>query len=276
MERIITSGSTLEANRWEEQYYLGFNPDAQIEYGAKHTIIRDSSLSDVAKLIEKVWNFPSGTCTEASTQACLHIFGTELSEGFFSHGIILVEGVTDKFALQTVARHMGKSLAENNIAILPVSGKGNIDKPWMVFTQLKIPVYPVWDADEDCAENDKEQTTKTNKALQRMVNIQDKEIIEFPSGTKKNYASFNNDLEHQLKADFGEDDYNAALQEALKQFGLSAKQGKKNPYVVSDTIRRLYESGKKSSTLESIIAAAFLHIFPKREDAEIDVVKTAA
>ena len=234
----------------------------------KHTLLRDASIADVAKMIEKTWEFTEGTCTEESTKARLHIFGTELSEGFFSDGVILVEGVTDKAALETIANLKGKSFAENNVAVLSVNGKSNMDRPWMVFTQLGIPVFPMWDTDANCDKDNELEVIRTNKALQRMLGIAEADIIDLPAGVYQRYACFQNDLNEQLRADFGDTDYNASYLKALDDFDLISKQGKKNPYVLSSLIRYLYAENKQAETLEAIIDAAFLHIFPKQEPSD--------
>jgi predicted ATP-dependent endonuclease of OLD family len=206
--------------------------------------------------MEKVWEKPVGSFTKDSLMARLHTFGTELSEGFFSDGVILVEGTSDRAVLNAIANEMTRSFPESNISVIPVNGKNNIDKPWLVFNQLGIPVYPVWDSDTSKATKD---SIKANRALQSMLGKNKGEVTDFPAGVFSNFACFGDSMNETLKTDFGAD-YQPALNSSSEKLSLSADDGKKNPYVLHEMITNLYKNKKQAHTMESIVKAAHEHI----------------
>ncbi|WP_407470506.1 AAA family ATPase [Xanthomonas campestris pv. raphani] len=107
----------------------------------KHAHLTSLSLDNVAKRLEKANNKAPGTWTATTLAPRLHILGTELSEGFFANGVVLVEGRSDRSALQACARLLGLDFHAAGIAILPVEGKLNLDRPYAVFTELEIPTF---------------------------------------------------------------------------------------------------------------------------------------
>ena len=216
----------------------------------KETKLNFTSIREVADLLEKSWEKSQGDFSEESTQSRMHIFGTELSEGFFADVVVLVEGATDKAAIQTVAELMGYNFPEHNIAVLSVSGKPNLNRPCAVFKKLKIPVFLIWDSDK----NKNEDKSDINEALQRMLGVDDSKIEKHPKGIFESFACFEEDLNVQMKNDFG-DDFQQVFEEACRTLGYGASKGDKNPYVISETIKGLYEKGKKFKTLEGIIEA---------------------
>lgn len=229
------------------------------ESEVKHTTVKSASIREIAEMLEYATEAPKGTYTEESTRSRLHIFGTELSEGFFADGVILVEGISDKAILNITAEIMGLDFPKNNIAVLCTGGKQNMDRPWMIFSQLGIPVYLLWDADADAKSSDKSQAIRNNRTLQKMILNDDRELLEFPEGINNSYACFKNNINDQLRVDYGSD-YDPAFSEACKRFNISKQKGEKNPYVMTEMIRILAKDGKKSSTIEGIITASIKYI----------------
>ena len=107
--------------------------------------------------LERGWGQPEGSFQTATLVPRLHILGTELAEGFFANGVVLVEGRSDKAALSAVARLMDRSFEAAGIALLSAEGKENLDRPLVIFRSLGVPTYVVWDCDEGI-KNAKPQT----------------------------------------------------------------------------------------------------------------------
>jgi predicted ATPase len=230
-----------------------------VDTDIKETKMTRSSVSALSRALEEMWGEEKNSYNDEATKARLHIFGTQLSEGFFADGIILVEGASDKAALEAVSEFMGQSFNRNNIAVLPVHGKANLDRPWAIFTKLGIPTYLVWDSDVNATGEDKKQAVRANKALQNSMGIPTGEIVEFPDVIGVRHACFAVDLNSQLEKDFG-DDLIAEMAAVSKAHGMSAQRGRKNPYIIKEVIQNLYKAGKKAPTLEALIVAALKHI----------------
>lgn len=124
----------------------------RIEYEGrnyKQCALQALDLAEVARKLELGWGEEPGTFNAQTLAPRLHILGTELAEGFFANGVVLVEGRSDKAALTAIGRLMGINFGAAGIAILPAEGKGNLDGPLVIFRELGIPTFVLWDYDMD-------------------------------------------------------------------------------------------------------------------------------
>ena len=224
----------------------------------KHCTLSALDLSRVALRLEAAWEAEPGTFTGNALGPRLHILGPELSEGFFAKGVVLVEGRSDRAAILATAKLMHLDLEGAGIAVLPVAGKPNLDRPLAIFRELGIPTYVVWD-------NDAEQWKKTKKdhnlPLARLC-IQPGEEVASPSGTvvAESYAHFNTTLEDLLREELGAEMYTACLAEVCESYDLPAgKDQEKMPAVMYDLLSTAAQKGAKSPTMESLVAAIAVH-----------------
>lgn len=125
-----------------------------------------------------------------------------MSEGFFADKVVLVEGESDRAALEVVAEHNGVDLNGNNISIIPVGGKGNILTAYLMFNGFNIPTYPIWDLDL--------YPDEMNKKLFSAVQYKTKRTPTSPI-VRKNFAVFNKNLEDVIKNDLGEKNWGCCL-----------------------------------------------------------------
>jgi hypothetical protein len=51
---------------------------------------------------------------------------TEMAEAFFARSVVLVEGISDQLALETLAERRGRNLDAEEISIVPIGGATNI------------------------------------------------------------------------------------------------------------------------------------------------------
>ena len=70
-----------------------------------------------------------------------------MGEGFFADVVVLVEGEDDRAAILGFARSKESDFDGLGITVIPCSGKSSIDRPLLIFRQLGISVYVVWDGD---------------------------------------------------------------------------------------------------------------------------------
>ncbi len=115
-----------------------------------------------------------------------------MSEGFFADKVVLVEGESDRAALEVVAEHNGVDLNGNNISIIPpVGGKGNILTAYLMFNGFNIPTYPIWDLDL--------YPDEMNKKLFSAVQYKTKRTPTSPPIVRKNFAVFNKKFRRRNK-----------------------------------------------------------------------------
>ncbi|ASJ05368.1 ATP-dependent nuclease [Thermococcus barossii] len=179
-----------------------------------------------------------------------------INEGFFADKVVLVEGWSDKAALEVVSEYNDIDLEGNNISIIPVGGKGNILSSYLLFTGFNIPTYIIWDFDRD---NDEQ-----NKHLFNAVGYKSKRNIA-SSIIKKNFAVLNKNLEDVIKRDLGSKNWHIVFSKLRKDNIILGKDDLKNYapmkrfielwYNPTDDIKDklIKSSGESLKTLEKIV-----------------------
>lgn len=222
----------------------------------KQCELRSLDLEVVASRLSQAWNKEPGTFTASTLVPRLHILGSELAEGFFANGIVLVEGRSDKSALHACARLLGLDFESAGVAVLSAEGKGNLDKPYAIFTELGIPTFMLWDCDRGIKE------AHANLPLLRLVQPEPQPVVApISTNVAANYAHFENTLEAVLIDEIGSELHQTCLRDACEPFGLAAgKETHKIPEVMHHTLRLARERGATCQTLESIVRAIWLHL----------------
>ncbi|CAN7151708.1 ATP-dependent nuclease [Rhizobium sp. LjRoot254] len=219
----------------------------------KQCTLQALDLGIVAQKLEHGWGKPTGTFTAETLMPRLHILGAELAEGFFANGVILVEGRSDKAALTATARMLGVSFEAAGIAILSAEGKANLDRPYVIFRELGIPIFMLWDCDQQLAEA--KRTPATDLALSRLVKPDDQfEAAPTHDLISDCYAHFEKTLEHKLKDDLTPEVHAECLAAACEPFGVHPNNDtQKIPEVVYQTILRAKEHGRESDMLKNLV-----------------------
>lgn len=221
----------------------------------KHCELRALDLEQVAGKLETASQAAPGTYSAATLAPRLHILGPELAEGFFADGVVLVEGPSDRAALYAVADRLGVNFESAGIAVLPVVGKNNLDRPLVIFRELGIPTYPIWDCDGV------EEATQNLRVLRAAD--PDAEHTEAAPETlvKERYAHFAGKLEKTLIAELGQSVYDAALAAACAEFDAPAgRDAQKSPEIMKRLLALAEEQGATSPTLESLVETIWVQL----------------
>lgn len=221
----------------------------------KHCSLQALDLNKIAQKLEVAWDKEPGTYTSATLTPRLHILGAELAEGFFASGVVLVEGRSDKAALAAVAKMMGVNFEAAGIAIVSAEGKGNLDRPFLIFRELDIPTFVLWDCDQHLPAN--KRTPRIDLALVKLAQPTD-EIDATPTTDHIGdcYAHFANSLEHKLKEDLTADVHAACLAAACEEYGVHPNDDtQKIPDIVYQMLNRAREQGHESVMLKNLVRA---------------------
>lgn len=170
-----------------------------------------------------------------------------MGEGFFAEVVVLVEGEDDRAAILGFAKSMNHDLDGRGITVIPCFGKANIDRPLVIFRQLGIPVYVVWDGDYGV----KDAKPEHNRYLLRLL---DKPELDWPNFGEESSACFKVNLEKTLQDEMGEESFAQWLLEAQQRLGIAKKKhALKNPAVLEQIVEKATSNGKTSGSLEKII-----------------------
>lgn len=171
-----------------------------------------------------------------------------MSEGFFADVAVLVEGEDDRAAVLGVASALGYELESMGCSVIPCGGKKNLDRPCLIFRELGIPVFVVWDGDKDS----NGAKAEDNHCLLRVAGM---EPVDWPdSQVGKTFACFQGTLEDLIRAEIGPELFDKELRECQVALGFPKKKHAiKNPIVVATIIKEAKKQGKTSTTLELIV-----------------------
>lgn len=178
----------------------------------------------------------------------LHIFTPEIAEGFFAKKVVLVEGEGDAALLRGFITHLGRDCLAEGMHVVPVHGKANIEKSLVIFSQLEIPAFVIFDNDQP---DNKPSERDTNRSLQQICGHTD--ITDWPSGCFSRFAALNGKVEQQVRSAVGADHFNTTVANVADLHGLKPKDALKNPMVASAILGVFLGEKRKFEFLEEIV-----------------------
>ena len=210
----------------------------------KATAVRSASVNSIASKLDQNFKDPyNETNFEARLQA---IMTPMINEGFFADVAVIVEGEGDRAALLEAAHAMGCSLNALGIAVIPCDGKGNLIRPLVIFGELGIPTYVIWDGDKNAATPQPE----LNRRLLRVLQMNE---VDWPKHIGSESACFENALEDTLKLEMGAAIYEQAMNAAVQHYSLTGRNSRKNALVMHRVVEEAFANGNGSATLTLIV-----------------------
>lgn len=231
----------------------------QLESGGQQAPSSRVSQVDLDAAATELWEAggkPDPEYTADTLQTRLRVFtDTPVSEGLFARGVVLVEGQEDQALLAAGQQQEHVDLRETGVVVLPVGGKTCLDRPLVLFRQLGIPAYVLFDGDAD--END----AKTNRLLLHLLGGEP--CDKPPTAVTDTYAVFRTDFQDAIQRELkgqGSTSYHEIRVAVCHEFGFSSSKGKKNTAVLRETFRRLQDEGQNSALLGEVMDALQTHL----------------
>lgn len=141
--------------------------------------------------------FLAGKVTEESIREHYsHAYNRSRNEGFFAKKVLLVEGDTEEYSLPIYAAALGIDFDLLGISVIESGGKGPMDRLFRVFNELGIPVFMLFDYDEN---NKDPNIVEKSKELLELVG----EPTDVPTGfyCGKRAACFQANWEQTMAAE---------------------------------------------------------------------------
>ncbi len=165
-----------------------------------------------------------------------------VNEGFFAKELVLVEGFSDCVFIDWLVDKINKrsDFDKRGIAVIPVFGRNNLAKPIVVFEEIGLKTYFMFDADGSKKDmEDAENTAKTNKMLMK---IGGEKPEKFPTTfIGKKFTCFADNMEKEIERRISTEIWNDCLDELKKDYGFNRDVAKKNPIVM----RKVYDLANK-------------------------------
>lgn len=214
--------------------------------GKKITAIRKSSLTDVAESLCRIEKKTDVKGVKSKLRAKLEVLMTPLlNEGFFADVVVLVEGEHDKSIILGTAKAKKEDFDERGIAVIPCGGKGNLLRPAIIFKQLGIPVYLIWDLDQS-GTND-----KINASFLRFIEENENTDSDFV-GSKG--ACFADKIEVTFKNNIGDELYDRLMAEECRNFEIDIDDGIKNTVIAKNIIIEASKEGFEAEFINDTVS----------------------
>ena len=213
------------------------------------TTVHATSLTQVADELWDISNREGVRYTADTLRPRMQVLLTPwMNEGFFADVVVLVEGEGDRSALLAVGELEGHDLESMGICVVPCRGKRSLDRPTVVFRELGIPTYVIWDNDD----GNRDARPEDNRHLLRLVGAEEQ---DWPAGVWDTHAALDGNLEQVLEREISEEAFEALLSERRNEFGMRSDQARKNPFILRSIIRDANAKGLRSCTLSKIVNA---------------------
>ena len=220
------------------------------EEGTSISEVRQVSYEEVVDRLKSVLLDPAKGLDVEGLKVRLHTLTPTVSEGFFATKVVIVEGASDEAAIRAGVELVGKSLEAEGVSLVSVGGKGNIDKPMIIFNLLGIRTFCIFDSDSDKSQND--QKGALNIQLQKLCGCE--EPIEFRTHVSDDFASFDTNLEKVLRSEIGAECFDEAVAHAAYVYGMDHASVKKCPAPMKHVLQRCAGNGHESASLSAIVA----------------------
>jgi predicted ATP-dependent endonuclease of OLD family len=130
-----------------------------------------------------------------------------VTEGFFASVAVLVEGETDFGVLVELARIRDLPWERLGVVVVPCGGKRSIDRPALVFREVGIPIFVLFDGDKKQAVKKPDKaaaSSRQNRSIQRICGVE--APVDWPTGLAKEhpFAVFEDRIEDYFKERLGD------------------------------------------------------------------------
>ncbi len=216
------------------------------------------SIESAGRRLQNTCEIPAGTDPSITfISRCRSVLNSIINEGFFGNAVLVVEGQTELGVFAALASLMSAEWDEKGIVVVAANGKNNLDRPIIVFEGFGIPVYWVFDTDENSRGSEKEKVAAKNLNLQKELGA-----ILSPEAFPRTYvgekcAAFSNNIETYLRETLGADNFDSIRQEIAEEQGYSSEEKVgsilRNAAGASLFVIKAYERGLCLPKLEEII-----------------------
>ncbi|MDE0654324.1 MAG: ATP-dependent endonuclease [bacterium] len=211
------------------------------------TFVRSATLDTVAKELEEATDTGNEFTAETLKPRLQSVMTPIVNEGFFADVVVLVEGDSDRAAIERAARAMKQNFVADGIAIIPCGGKDNLDRPLIVFRGLGIPTYVVWDGDK----TERGHHSPPNQRLRRILEMSETEPLDHVGDQS---ACFEEDLNQVIRDEIDETHYNEAFEDAYRRYGLTRDDAEKKALVVERIVEDAVAHRSECETIKAIVS----------------------
>ena len=181
-----------------------------------------------------------------------------LNELFFTHRLILVEGLEDVAYLWSYLHLLDKEDEFRSLGghIVATNGKSELLQPLAIVRHMKIPTYVIFDADADKPDRNgsRAKHEKDNGALLALLGRAADDPLPAATYSDRGFTMWHSDIGAIVEADIGKDEWMAFRAEADNRYG-HAGGLRKNSLHIGASLAFAWQAGKRPESLEQLCAA---------------------
>ena len=226
----------------------------RIDRSTSATRIAQTSVVEITKLHGKILGRQPEALSgsRAKTHAALQ---ESISEMFFAHRVVLVEGYEDHAFIETYLNllKLKDEFRRLGCHIVPCNGKSYMIRPLIVCRQLGIPVVTVFDTDADKPDTSGSRIKhkKDNLAILKLCNMDAHDPLPTDTVWGESVVGWYSDIGGVVRAEMGEEEWDKIKAVCEAEFG-SVGGLKKNPMFVAEVVTQAWYEGMRSSSLDRI------------------------
>jgi putative ATP-dependent endonuclease of OLD family len=221
--------------------------------GSSHAIVKQAKYDRVATRIAEA----SGKMRQRrqSMAAILHrSLQRDISEMFFGHRFVLVEGVEDAAYISAYIHLSGRTEAfrRGGHMLIPAHGKSNMLEPLAVALEMEMSFLVVFDADgAETRQQAREQHRIDNTCILRALGARDPPAFPAEPLWLDHCVVWPNKLSDLVESDIGPELWSSSRQQSDERWGHAGNLAK-NPLHIGSTLHVAWEAGGRSATLENL------------------------
>ena len=180
------------------------------------------------------------------------IFQSTVNEMFFTHRLVLVEGLEDVSYILTYFGLLGKldDYRRMGCHIVPVNGKSQLLMPLIVAKHMNIPTYVVFDADSD-QRKFQDKHKKDNKAILSLLGEPERDPLSTTTIWGLGFTMWHSDIGSTVKNDIGEAKWKLFQEKADSMYG-QAGDLKKNGLHIGAILALAWDNECQSENLKRL------------------------
>lgn len=262
-QQLVTNGSQVLVCTHNPQFVRGEKFDdvrlSRIAGEPAKAEVRQVTMDKLAARIENATG-KRPKALEGSFIKIAQVLQPTINEMFFTHVLILVEGISDAAYITGYLTLTDRwdDFRRFGCHIVACDGKPAIVQPLAIAKEMNIPVFTICDCDKDnCSNETKRQLhEKDNKAILRLCAQDDS--VPFPDDAlwASDLVMWPSEIEKAIKDDVGNDKWIALRQKVRTEHEINDVGGlDKNPTFVRLVLAQAWEDGIKIPSLEKLCTA---------------------
>jgi putative ATP-dependent endonuclease of OLD family len=259
-QKLVSNGSQVIVCTHNPLFIKGEGFDdvrlARIVEDPPRAKVRQVTIAKLADRVEHATGKRPKT-PEGSFIKIAQVLQPSLNEMFFTHVVILVEGISDIAYITSYMTLTDRwdDFRRLGCHIVACGGKSSMIQPLAIAKEMGIPVFAIFDGDKhDCVNPEhRANHERDNKAILRLCDLNDAEPFPNQGRWESGLVMWQDDIERAVVDDLGQDKWVSIVQKVKTDHEITDVPAlKKNANFVGLVLAQAWEDGDKIPRLDRL------------------------